>query len=1208
MAIHRDRTRRTRAAALGVLAVTVGFGRAAGQSAFVGPPLPDEREPTHRVDAVAVPRGEEDIRRFREKLAGDIEVNQRTLERLNREGKDKEPSAADKAYTAALGALVDIQRVYETQLHEYAEVLEHIRGLEDPASAARLADELAGLQRAIDEVQQDAARRSEGVTAEEFERAEGELEAVKANLAAQVKLQEERGQRRAELPARLEALKSEAAGVQDALNRSAGEFESIKTRLPPESKEYLTAELTVDRLKYEAGLFGLRMARLEQEVRRGGLRGAQTEQRLPLLRQLVTEHEKRVERYKQLRATSEIRTAKEELERAKTQAEQVSPLELAYLDMQVRVRERLQELDRMARDLGLRDRYGEANLATLREDIEEDVREWSRYMEVLDRKSGDQIKSYYRRLGSLQRSRAAERDRVLLLYDNTLDDRVRITDRIDQAVDEELRAGWRHLQELERAESGSEVFVRLKPEITKLQEGFEKEIVGLRGGLDALVERLAEAGRLLTEHVDYLAAQRSRMYWSYLRVQEQPLWKLRASEMRSEWLAEAGRRAALTERLRKGVEEIPSRTAVTVSVVLVVLLGASWVARRRLLIYADGLEQQVGATLTDSEETVAAVSDRFHLQLIRFLGRTAPVVVPAAAAWVWIVGFSPLDGRLMGTIMGMLVAAGAANGLISTLFSRSKPRFRLVPCSHVVAGHYRRALRALLYLSVVAVPAPLLLTVFDLAPYTRYHLWSVYKVAALAIVLLFLLPRQTVLRVAGRAQDARHPLLYLLISTLYPLAVFGVVILILLQVVGFGPLVTYLVSGVAQSLAVAVLAMLVVRYLRDMARRVGQKLASVKEESAGDEGLPEELAAGREVTLTDRAASSLDEQLWLGILLSLFRGAVALGAVALVLGAWGVSRVDMRRAMALALIPAAENRPAITVGRALAALAVLLLVWLFSRAVRAFLDSRVFPTYASLDRGGRVAINTLLHYTLVFLGFYFSLYVVQIPLGALTVVLGTLGLGLGLGLQPVFVNFLSGIIILFERHVKVGDLIEINGVLGEVSGISLRATTVKTYDNVDMVIPNADFVSGSVINWTMNDPRIRGKVEVGVAYDSDVRLVERLLLQVARESKLTLKEPPPRVRFTQFGESALNFVLFAWFYNAADRWDFMTDSRYRIVELFREHGVEIPFPQRTLGLLKDMPLRVRVESASREGDGPRRDKEVRGEGSTSSSETPAGRR
>lgn len=1184
---------------------------AVGQSPLVGPPMPEELGPSVKVDPIPVPKDELEIRQKLKEFEGDLEVLQFNADQL---AKKSELSDGEKAFVAAVKAKADAIKIYKPQLEEYLELLLQIHGLEDSTAASKLADELSALQKTIDDVQQDALRRQTGVTAEEFAQVEADLEAVKTNLATRIKAQEERDQRKAGLPTRLETLKAEAEASQTALNKGGSEFEIAKTKAVPDSKEYFAAALALDKLKLETGLVLLRMARLEQEVKRDSLLSAQAEQRLPLLRQLVAEHEKRVERYKQLRARAEIQTAKEELERAKTQPHEVSPYELAFLDLEVRVKVRLQELDQLQRELGTKDRFVENEFEQLKKDIAEDVRDVSAYMGVLERKSGEKIKGYFKRLGQLERDRITERDRVLQVYDNVLDDRVRISDRIDQIVDEELRDVWRNINELERSEVDSATVVRLAPKRKELRDNFDKGIADIRAHVDSLVTRLAEAGKLLSEHVDYLAAQRSRMYWSYLRVQDQPIWKFSWEEARNEWNSEAAKRSASIDKLQKGVDQIPTRTALTVSAVLLAILIASWFIRKRLLASASALEQKVGAEMVDPEQTIAPVSDRLHLQFIRFLARSSPVVLPTAAAWFWVEVMSPLDGRLASTFIGTLMIAGLVSGLISTLFSRSKPRYRLVPCSNVVAAHYRKSLRALLYVSVLLVPYPLLLTFFDGAPYARHFLWSVYKIIALVIVLVFALPRQTVLRVVGRPQDVRYQLIYLTVSTGYPILYLSIVALLVLQILGFGPLVTYIIAGVSGSILVICAAILVVRYVRDLVLRFGQKIATVREQADNPASADREhalaLAAGREVTLLDRTSDSFDEQLWLGIGLSIFRWVVAVAALAVMMSFWGVSRVDMQRALDYVLIPAAENRPPITIGRGLAAIAVLLLTWLFSKGIRAFLDARVYPAYASLDRGGRVAISTLLHYTFIFLGLYFSLYIMQIPLGALTVVLGTLGLGLGLGLQPVFINFLSGIIILFERHVKVGDLIEVNGVLGEVSGISLRATTIKTYDNVDMVIPNADFVSGSVVNWTMNDPRIRGKIEVGVDYDSDVRLVERLLIQVARESKLVLKEPPPRVRFVHFGDSALNFTLYAWFYNAADRFEFMTEGRYRILELFREHNITIPFPEQTLNINEGTPLRVQVENVVRDPEAMRRKEDGREEGTRpgTSTERPAGRR
>ncbi|HOW19174.1 MAG TPA: mechanosensitive ion channel, partial [Phycisphaerae bacterium] len=240
-----------------------------------------------------------------------------------------------------------------------------------------------------------------------------------------------------------------------------------------------------------------------------------------------------------------------------------------------------------------------------------------------------------------------------------------------------------------------------------------------------------------------------------------------------------------------------------------------------------------------------------------------------------------------------------------------------------------------------------------------------------------------------------------------------------------------------------------------------------------------------------------------------------------------------------------------------------------------------------LDRGAQAAINTMLHYFLILLGLYFALFAMRVPLGAVTVVLGTLGLGVGLGLQPLFVNFISGLMILLERHVRVGDLIVVNGELGEVTNISMRSTCIRTPDGVELVIPNSDFITKDVINWTLQEKSLRGHVKVGVAYGSDVHLVRRLLLDLTRRHPLVRTYPPPEVWFTDFGENALHFEIVAWFDNSSSRWRFMTEIRYEIVRVFTEHGIEIPFPQRTLTTAggKPLPIELVVPGKAEHGEG-----------------------
>ena len=176
---------------------------------------------------------------------------------------------------------------------------------------------------------------------------------------------------------------------------------------------------------------------------------------------------------------------------------------------------------------------------------------------------------------------------------------------------------------------------------------------------------------------------------------------------------------------------------------------------------------------------------------------------------------------------------------------------------------------------------------------------------------------------------------------------------------------------------------------------------------------------------------------------------------------------------------------------------------------------------------------------------------------------GALGIGLGFGLQNIFSNFISGIILLFERPIQVGDDVEVNGIWATVKKINVRSTVVQTYDNASLIIPNSEFVSSQVTNWSFKDKRMRRNLEVGVAYGSDVDQVEKTLLEIALETSGVLKYPRPDVIFVDHADSALIFRLRIWV-DVDDYWTVASRIRFDIDRRFRELAIEIAFPQRDL--------------------------------------------
>ncbi len=251
----------------------------------------------------------------------------------------------------------------------------------------------------------------------------------------------------------------------------------------------------------------------------------------------------------------------------------------------------------------------------------------------------------------------------------------------------------------------------------------------------------------------------------------------------------------------------------------------------------------------------------------------------------------------------------------------------------------------------------------------------------------------------------------------------------------------------------------------------------------------------------------------------------------------------------------------------------LFLLFYLSAKFKGLLVNRVLVRYTP-ELGVRQAIGTIVRYIILFVGLLIIFQTAGIDLSTLTVLAGALGIGIGFGLQSITNNFVSGIIILLERPIKVGDRIEVGGVgsnsgsvHGRVVDISARATTISTNDNVSIIVPNSEFTSSRVINWSHNDEIVRFRIPVSVAYSSDVKKVIRLLLEVGSEDPDVLKDPPPNFRLTEFGNDGIHFELLVWTNTLTHRRGFfISNLNVRIINKFNEHGITIPFPQRDLHL------------------------------------------
>jgi small-conductance mechanosensitive channel len=275
-------------------------------------------------------------------------------------------------------------------------------------------------------------------------------------------------------------------------------------------------------------------------------------------------------------------------------------------------------------------------------------------------------------------------------------------------------------------------------------------------------------------------------------------------------------------------------------------------------------------------------------------------------------------------------------------------------------------------------------------------------------------------------------------------------------------------------------------------------------------------------------------------------------------------------------IPLAWNQPLpgvpLSLFQIFLLIALLMTVFWISSRTKRFLFNR-FLANSGLDRSLQYAIAQIVSNIVLIVGILIVLENTGIHLGALTVFAGAVGVGIGFGLQNIASNFISGLVILAERPITIGDRVEVAGVAGQVQQIRARSTVILTNDNITMIVPNTKFIDSPVTNWTYGDPRVRFRIPVGIAYGSDIDKVREALLAAGRENPHTLKDPEPSVFLEKFGENSLDFELVVWSSEKSYRpRSFRSDLNFAMERKLREAGIEIAFPQRDLhirsGVLK----------------------------------------
>lgn len=711
----------------------------------------------------------------------------------------------------------------------------------------------------------------------------------------------------------------------------------------------------------------------------------------------------------------------------------------------------------------------------------------------------------------------------------------------------------------------------LRPLLVERQQLLEKLSAGYSNLTTGLVA-LDEAQRKLIDQAELYGILLDRhLLWIRSSPQLDSEW-LKTLGQALDWLVESAHWEEVWQNLGRGARNQPELA------ILGALVFLGLLSYRRLMI----------KRLGEGVDTIGDVRrDRFWLT-----GRALVMTVLLALPWPWLMAW--LAWLLFVSGNAADFSRGLGIGLVAGAFMAVNITFLRQLCrpQGLAIAHFgwsetgcRLLRRHLNWFLWIGPFGPIIVGLCEAQPDPQYgntlgRLAFCVGTLALTIVLWRVLdPRQPLLAglAAGRA-GAAWRLRYLW----YPLILGTSVLIVLLALYGYYYTAMQLRGRMMLTswllLGAVLLINLFLRWLNISQRRLALQHALAKREAqlaaraskdaapASGEGLPEILS------LPDLDLTTISEQTR-----SLMNLTVLLGLGFGLWQIWGglvpafsiLNEITLWQQMVRTT--AGTQVADITLGSIVIAGALLVLIGFLARNLPGVLELVVLRRLA-VDPGNRNAIITISRYLITAVGLVAALDIVGIGWDQVQWLVAALGLGLGFGLKEIFSNFFSGLILLLERPIRVGDTVTLDALSGTVSRINIRATTITDWDRKEIIVPNNTFITSSLINWARSDPITRIVIPVGVAYDSDPAQVQEVLLAVATAHPLVVKEPAPAVLFLKFGESALEFEVRVFVRDLANRLPLTHDLHNDILRVLRDYGIEIPFPQRD--------VRVRGLSAS----------------------------
>lgn len=521
-----------------------------------------------------------------------------------------------------------------------------------------------------------------------------------------------------------------------------------------------------------------------------------------------------------------------------------------------------------------------------------------------------------------------------------------------------------------------------------------------------------------------------------------------------------------------------------------------------------------------------------------------------------------------------------------------KKRWAMITYSS--AKHSFKGLNAILLFSAIIITSIFVLNAYSYRMSVIELLWFIYRIVMLCLVIWLAVGQKSyLLKILPYPESAIGKLVNKVINLLYPLFIAFIILLFAIRSLGYALLTYTLLATLIKSMFVALIAYLIYRYLLRQQfhskekRRQQLKMLETKESEVEEKAIKTRFSTYKHVLDYGTVIISviIIFVIWNDTFKDVVNSAAAPGLFRDIYDKTLYVLISITNSLTYKFV-LSEGRYT-TPFKILFGILILVAAFISAGYIKNVIQTR-FNEKTGLEAGARHAISSGLRYFIIGIAAIIGLNVAGIPLRSLSIFAGAFGIGIGFGMQNIINNFVSGLILMVERPIKIGDIVEVDTLYGTVEHIGARSTRVRSSQNTHIIVPNSSFLQNNVLNWTLSDNLIRTSIKVGVVYGSPTREVERLINKAVDEHQKVLRIPEPVLLFTDFGDNSLEFEVHFWIVvkRMFDRRRIESELRYQIDTLFREAGIVIAFPQRDVHLDSHKPIEIRVVEGRNARDEP----------------------